>query len=712
MTDAPNTFGGRILDLAPDAILAAEADRGIPDTLTNLLAPIALAVLAGEDIVQITDRPGPDRTDRVAFDGTSSDAFARWEQQALESAGAWYLQPEITVRPGILRVPTAHATAPRWIGAAIHEQRNRLVPADNPEATFLTTVLLPLFDLLFAPVRMRTGTGKPKKAEVQRAAWADVTANLDAIGLDVADVLAPLRYGSGWSGLRAKEMIAVRSAWVDAIIDRVTADTIGRWRALRTRQLAEAFYKKAKRRTPKAATVLTRAVQPYVVGLFDGSWLRFLDYLEEPINDDDRIMTALPEERLLVTAGQRTASVAAATGVAVDEVERILATFLGNDRPAATTAPVPERVEAMRRWWDCFDDAHAAQASGMVPLWGLVDEGRFAHEADVESSINQPVPRGYTQHLPADLGRTIDRLWGGVVLRERPARIVTEFHPHRLFADAFGPAVGFWHGVALTCWFICEGPYSRTDLPGLADYHARDVHALAELGTPVAPTLFADLVATEGRLGEPAPVVDRVERFDNGVVMTTHAGMRRDGFRYLNDVVTRHRRAWADAHLDTYLRALWDTELRAVARGFARRTAERAGRPPTFKQFVTAPVVTAANRWFGGDVGALYAAMGEVAPVEVVRASPLEVSPDAFAETVHRLLGGPPPGATERDHDIDRMVYEAVKYVQLSQARGVPPSQEDIGIEWRPWDAIGGVTDGWVRFESAIRAALSPAGQR
>jgi hypothetical protein len=82
-----------------------------------------------------------------------------------------------------------------------------------------------------------------------------------------------------------------------------------------------------------------------------------------------------------------------------------------------------------------------------------------------------------------------------------PARIVTEPFPHVRLADAFGPALRFWHGCALTAWFLCEGPSSRTDMAGLKDYHRRDLAELEDLGTPVDRDTFAELVAAERRLG-------------------------------------------------------------------------------------------------------------------------------------------------------------------------------------------------------------------
>lgn len=89
---------------------------------------------------------------------------------------------------------------------------------------------------------------------------------------------------------------------------------------------------------------------------------------------------------------------------------------------------------------------------------------------------------------------------------------------------------------------------------------------------------------------------------------------RREGFEILRDVVTRHRRAWAAQHLDGYLRHRWDSELRQVSREYSRRIAA-AGKPPTPRQFASF-AASVANHWFGGDLAALYAALGEQSLVD------------------------------------------------------------------------------------------------
>jgi hypothetical protein len=132
------------------------------------------------------------------------------------------------------------------------------------------------------------------------------------------------------------------------------------------------------------------------------------------------------------------------------------------------------------------------------------------------------------------------------VLARRPDRLVTDAYPHAAFAETLGPAVDFWHGIALTCWFICEGPYSRTDIPSAASYYQSQLKELVDTGCSVDSELFADLRDAERKLVN-RPIKwknETVHEIADGVSMTMRfdgGTQKKDGFE---QVVTRHRRAW------------------------------------------------------------------------------------------------------------------------------------------------------------------------
>ena len=416
----------------------------------------------------------------------------------------------------------------------------------------------------------------------------------------------------------------------------------------------------------------------------------------------------MPETKLFVGAApSRVAAVAAEHGLPADEVERILGTFLGRH---AGSSPVEERVVVMRRWWDSYDAAHAAQKPGMRSLWGLVDEGIivFGNEQASESGRYQSV-------LPQDIVAEVDQLWDGVTLARWPERIVSEFYPHRQMARAFGPALEFWDGLALTCWFLCEGPSSRTTLGALSQYHHRQVKALDEAGFPVDPAVFRDLEKAERRLGPVQELADEEIASEAGLTVTFSMSRetRRDGFEILRDIVTRHRRSWAAAHLEDYLRHRWDSELRAVAQEYNRRHTAR-GKPPTFKQFASF-ATDAANHWFDGDLGAVFASFGERAPASTERVDLLAGDPLVFVQAVYRALGGTDPLPQEaswrdrenynRNWQAGRLASEATRYLQLQEALGRTPEPKEFGADKPNWDDLGGFDSAWPRYVDAIEVA-------
>jgi hypothetical protein len=105
------------------------------------------------------------------------------------------------------------------------------------------------------------------------------------------------------------------------------------------------------------------------------------------------------------------------------------------------------------------------------------------------------------------------------------------------------------------------------------------------------------------------------------------------------DINTRHRRFWANRYLPAYLKARWQGDLREAARLHSQVIAEK-GKPSTAKQFAPNAAV-ATNRWFGGDMSALYAAVGEKSTVRPIRVSLVPADRIGFVERVFKDLGGP-----------------------------------------------------------------------
>jgi hypothetical protein len=124
-----------------------------------------------------------------------------------------------------------------------------------------------------------------------------------------------------------------------------------------------------------------------------------------------------------------------------------------------------------------------------------------------------------------------------------------------------------------------------------------------------------------------------------GLVIGTSmcSGSRKEGFEKLRDIVSKHRRAWAEEHLHSYLRKRAENDVREVARVFHVKSAERGGKPATPKQFARTAAVPS-DRWFGGDLAALYRAFGECALVSPVRVHVLPEDVEGFLAHVYAAL--------------------------------------------------------------------------
>ncbi|MFE5806231.1 TerD family protein [Streptomyces sp. NPDC056491] len=608
--------------------------------------------------------------------------------------------------PHLMRRRAAHAMT------VAADDTARISAVDSADQVLLWALLNPLFETVMEPVRVRAA-GPIGSVKEQRQLWDGIESRFARLGL-APDVLERFRFGAGWHRLDRGAQHRARLDLLDSLAADDLSQLVARHRMTQVQSLMEGFAKKAKSAkigTALARRVLTRTLQPVVSGYFSGDWLSVLDYLQAPPHPDEEVITTLPEPRLYVGMSSQAATTAAESGLAEEEIHAVLAAFLGG---LSSLSPVEERSDALREWWAAFDQAHSVQAPGMRSLWGLVDEELMT----LSGNDRGFTPQLYRDILPAAVNERVGRLWDTMTLQRHSRSIVGNPRPHHLMTDAFGPAVEFWHGVALTAWFVCEGPASRTSLSGVTDYYRHSLAALQTVGCPVDPALFEELRTAEQHLGA-EETITRDEVFSVGTPLgdvTVPAGIgystRREGFERVRDIVTRHRRAWAEKHLANYLQQRWRAELEDVARAHHRFVAAK-GRPPTliqFAQFAT----TAANRWTGGDLGSVYTAIGEPATAEQQRPTRL-LSCDGydFAHRVYEALGGKSldhdtwmndPDESRRQWQLSRLATESLRYLQLHEALGEPPTAKQFGAQRMTWPWPGEESEGWPVFQSAISA--------
>lgn len=662
--------------------LAAESSTGKASRFTTLekaVAAVLTTSAAGTPPIVLTASEGLEFSSKVPATARAL-LNHHFDLPVQQGKGAWWLPENVSVKPGLANLFAHVSSGPKWAMTSASSLDGRYATS-QPPALASWALLAPLVAALLEPLLLRGPDAGKLTAQERNARWAAIDALYRDVNLDsepVETALAPLRPGAGWAHMSTAEQLPAKQAFAAALGSAVDADTVRRWRVLHLQPLVERYYAKSTRGPATAAAVLTKALHPALCAWFAGDWLSFLDWLDEQPAAGEQILASLPEPRLIVETGARAADVAVRQGLEPAAVEAILASFHGG---ATADSLVERRVRVLRSWWQQLDAVHAAQRPGTRPLVSLISTPAF----DVGTPA-WPCPQPITETLfPSALLSDIDELWGSVVLPATPGVIVSSIDPHAGLPTAFGGGASFWHELALTCWFICEGPYARTDLAHLAETYSGATTELAAGGTPVPEELFTELRAASKRLGRPKDIVTDREVISGayGLQLETSfvRGQRREGFEILRDILTRHRRAWAADHLDAALRAAWERPLREVAEKVHRAVAAR-GKPPTARQLATMAAPTA-NAWFGGDLAALCAALGEPAPIQPVRSQLMPFDRAGLARRVFEGLGGRQvKDANDRRLKANAallpVIRDVSRFVQLEEALARPPTAKEL----------------------------------
>ncbi|MGO9972680.1 MAG: hypothetical protein ACLP01_07715 [Solirubrobacteraceae bacterium] len=230
-------------------------------------------------------------------------------------------------------------------------ERGRATPNyESADTLVVWSVLIPLFEDLFLPRKLRSDRLAPKTREQQLQVW---TKTIDPLydALDVGtDAVAQYRPRTGRAELDADGVMARRDALLDSWAE-ADIEAARRLRTHRVGKLVERYYSKTKNGQELRRRVMTKELEPSLSAYFGGDWLALLAYLGEEPDPNDEVTTALPKARLMVGSTERVTTVAAAHGIASEEVERMLASFW--NKPDGNS-PVEDRVGVLKRFWDEF----------------------------------------------------------------------------------------------------------------------------------------------------------------------------------------------------------------------------------------------------------------------------------------------------------------------------------------------------------------------
>jgi len=752
-TQTPGSTLRAVTDVT--TFLDEEARIGLSDrfeTIDAILENAIAAALGGQEVLELGFVRGGGGSIRL---NTLDDTQREWLSQhfpksAHEGKGSWYLPDAVTVSNGPFLLVRTLLSQPRFAATVVAGEPGEAASSSG-EAVFIWAALAPLFDSLLIPLTLRSRQAGTKNADEARKLQSAFTPLADALGLAGQEALEVFWSPVGWGSATTEVHTERRRRLGEALQRQATAGLGRRYRAYRIQTLIQRYYSKAKKEPPTKAQVLTKADEKTLTALFGGDWLAFLDYIGEQPSVSEEMITSLPEPKLFVSARPQTDSTAATAGVPAEEIERILGAVFGSTQ---SVSPVKEREAALRRLWLALDDFYARQESRMLSPnlyvlaedWGDEEEDEEEPEAELSwetrnfltdlrdlTLASVELQGGATTvRLPAEVVHEVERLWTRESLERFPNAMVTCLRPWKHVEAALGPAFAFWHGIVETLWYFFEERYEDRAVSGLRTRFRDQLEQLKALGFPVDDALFSELSDVERTLPPAQDVVDFEDSGPSrhGIVMTVFgtSGQRRKGFEALRDVVIKHRRAWTELCLDSYLERRWQDDLRAAAESINRHHVMK-GKAPTARQLAGYASSTA-NCWCGGDLGALVAAIGEKDTIDETNFELVPTDRRLFVAKVFALLGGQftpkidyanddDDETQERKHALaDRergaavLATRSLRFLQLEEALGAAPTTKQFGgadfarYAERAWDKAP-VEEHWERYVGVIRQAHS-----
>ncbi|WP_246212319.1 hypothetical protein [Streptomyces abyssomicinicus] len=151
------------LDASPEDWLALEAAAGRQQRfaqLDALAARLLAAALAGRRVASVVKGTGPEAADSVKVlrltarqRAWCAEAFGVQEQQR---RGAWYLPQKMSLKGGAVNLPHLVRQRPAHaLTLAADDSAGIILVDGSADAVLLWSVLVPLFETLIDPIRVR-----------------------------------------------------------------------------------------------------------------------------------------------------------------------------------------------------------------------------------------------------------------------------------------------------------------------------------------------------------------------------------------------------------------------------------------------------------------------------------------------------------------------------------------------------------------------------
>ena len=365
---------------------------------------------------------------------------------------------KVSLKTGLANLAWSFANYPRYASGIVWEDKASVLPLSCPDAVAFWAVFQPMFEQLFAPFELR---GRLSGHQERRGPAGDLGRAVDAIvaalGLELGDELAVMRYGAGWGSLRGPEQLAAKQRLLDCPGQPGEHRPRCELPGLIAGAAARALLRQSQRRHGPAQVGADQAAGEDPERVLRGDWLGFLRYIGETPHPDEEIATAIPGPELFVGGTKDASVVASDLGLRptrCSEPGDLLGQCRGALlRPSHRSKSVwsPSRPTGRVR------RIHACQAPGMKPLYGLMEFAVRRHGllTDTRGRPLQPalLPRPPEPRTPDD----IERLWGSTMLARWPSASSPRCRP---MLRCLRPSVRrCGSGMrSPSRWYISEGP--------------------------------------------------------------------------------------------------------------------------------------------------------------------------------------------------------------------------------------------------------------